>query len=69
METIVLFSQALRERDQQTRELASRVQTLEKERSLYRRVEEMERQLRVFCIDGRTSFCANLNEIRRDPAR
>ncbi len=65
METIILFSQALRERDQQTRELTSRVQTLEKERSVYRRVKDLETQLRTLCADGRTEMCGKLQTIER----
>lgn len=65
METVTLFSQALHERDKRLFSLNNRIQTLEKERDVYRRVRDLEKQLRTFCIDGKTEMCGKLRVIER----
>ena len=59
--------EAFKEHDQEMFELHNRIQMLEKERGLYRRVRDLEKQLRALCVDGITEMCGKMTVIGETP--
>ncbi len=65
-ETWVLrVSQNLEERDKRMFEMNNRVQTLEEQRDLERRVTELEKAARTYCLEDKTAMCGSLSVINR----
>ena len=63
-ETIfMVFGETIRERDQRMFALQNRVNVLEEQRGLEKRLRDIERQLRTFCTGSKLEMCAGLGKI------
>ena len=64
-ETIfMVVGETIRERDQRMFALQNRLNALEKERGLEKRLRDIERQLRTFCTGEKIDLCASLGKVK-----
>lgn len=61
---IIEFGEAFKERDQRLFQLNGRVQTLEEQRDLERRVTALEKAARTYCTGSKTEMCGTLEVLR-----
>ena len=61
---VLRVSQALGERDKRMFEMNNRLQTLEEQRDIERRVTALEKAIRTFCVGTKTEMCGTLEVVK-----
>lgn len=60
---VLEVTDSFKERDRRLHELHTRLKEVEEQRNLERRLTDLERSLRVYCVDGKTAMCGGLKRL------